>query len=182
MRQGLKFWELKRNFRISKRTASKTFDEIKMFLLANDEYIPRLWTANTPDDEVSEYLRGIRDRQSAGIRRLQDYLRGDDGREISLILADASRVYVQHSKDGHLQQNLFSGKRMKGHCILQTTLTCPAGCVVAIAPGKIPLINVLDPFFWGGQIWIQIIQIKLDILTNLLFFKFHLLILTNLLF
>ena len=100
-------------------------------------FIPKEWDERTTDEEITVYLREIARRQSPGIKYLQDRIKSQDGRDIVFVCIDATDLPCESSADALLQMARYSGPRGKGHCVFQTTLTCPAGAVLALAPGNL---------------------------------------------
>ena len=49
---------------------------------------------------------------------------------------DTTDIKVDKSTDAFAQMATYSGDRGKGHCILMSNLTCPAGTVLAVSPAN----------------------------------------------
>ena len=103
-------------------------------------HVPKEWNESTTDEEITNFLRAIARRQSPGVKYLQDRIKTPDGRDVVFVCIDATDLPCESSADAFLQMSRYSGPRGKGHCVFQTTLTCPAGSVLAIAPGKCSLL------------------------------------------
>lgn len=52
-----------------------------------------------------------------------------------LVNLDATDIKVDKTTDAFGQMQTFSGDRGKGHCLMFSNLTCPAGSVLAVSPG-----------------------------------------------
>ena len=66
---------------------------------------------------------------------MQDRLKTPNGRPVVLVNIDTTDIKVEKSADAFAQMQTFSGDRGKGHCLLFSNLTCPAGTVLAVSPG-----------------------------------------------
>ena len=62
-------------------------------------------------------------------------LRTDDGRDVMVVNEDPTYLTSPTSNDPKYQQDIYSGKRGKGHCQLAGALVCPIGSILAIRPG-----------------------------------------------
>ena len=133
---GKAFADLALDFDIDQDTAKDTHSDIMMFMLMHDPYMPTIWDDETATErEIEELLRGIKNRQSPVIQRIQDSFRTPDGRPCVAVNYDTTHFPVPNSLDAHFQMDHFSGPRGKGHCELGGGITCPAGTVVAVTPG-----------------------------------------------
>ena len=66
---------------------------------------------------------------------MQERLRTPDGRPVVLLNIDTTSIKVDQSKDAMAQFQTYSGERGKGHCLLFSNVTCPAGSLVLVTPG-----------------------------------------------
>ena len=56
-------------FRISKQTAMKVYDDMMMFCLYHDPYLPRVWNdATASEADIEALLTRIQQTQSPGVR------------------------------------------------------------------------------------------------------------------
>ena len=133
--QGYRFENLAKMFNICRYTAIKTYQGVLFCLFMTDTAIPT-WNELVPDQDLTNFLISTMERQSPGLRHIADKMRTPDGRRVCFVCIDATQLNCQNSSNAFYQMNRFSGSRGKGHCVLQTTLTCPAGSVLAIAPGQ----------------------------------------------
>ena len=133
---GKAFADIALDFDIDQDTAKNTYQDILMFMLCHDAYLPTIWDDTTvTDDEIENLLLGIKRRQSPGIKKIQDAFRTPDGRECVAILYDTTHFPTPNSLDAHFQMDHFSGPRGKGHCELGGALTSADGDVVCVTPG-----------------------------------------------
>ena len=68
-------------------------------------------------------------------RYVQDRLRTPAGRLVTLVNIDTTSIQVDQSQDAFCQMQTYSGERRKGHCLLMSNITDPAGGLVAVTPG-----------------------------------------------
>ena len=68
-------------------------------------------------------------------RLVQDHLRTPAGRPVVLVNMDATDIKIDKTSDAFCQMQTYSADRGKGHCVLFSNLTCPAGTVLAVSPG-----------------------------------------------
>ena len=135
VKQGFSYDILSVLFKVSPFCASSTYEDVLMNLFMKNKYILTLWNDNIPDHVVTEFLLRVRDQQSPSVRFNMDGIRTSGGMPVIAVCIDATHFNTEKSSDAFLQMGRFSGRRVKGHCVLQTTLTDPNGSVLAIAPG-----------------------------------------------
>ena len=92
----ISFDELGLLFNISSRTASSVYNDIEMYLLMFDPYIPA-WIndPNIPDSAIEQLLMSVNNAQSLGIQRIVSTLRSPDGRQSVHLVTIPQTLEVQ---------------------------------------------------------------------------------------
>ena len=108
-KQGFSYEILAVLFKIGRASASSTYIDVLMAVFMSNKYLPTLWTASTPDDVVTEFLRAVRDQQSPAVRYIQDRIRTPDGRPVVFVLIDATDFSCENSADAFVQMDMWSG-------------------------------------------------------------------------
>ena len=65
---------------------------------------------------------------------MQNRLLSQDGKPIVFLCIDTTAISVDQSQDAFAQMQTHSGERGKGHCLLFSNLSCPAGTLVQVTP------------------------------------------------
>ena len=134
--QDKTYSELAFDFLVSKNTAMKAYEDVLMYIVMKSDHLPVIFNDDTAtDEEIEGFLYNARNRLSPGILRIVETLKTPDGRDVMVVNEDPTYLTSPTSNDPQYQQDIYSGARGKGHCVLAGALICPIGSILAIRPG-----------------------------------------------